>query len=80
MQGYSLTGALLSQAQGLLAHGGCPNPVSQKGQARQGRASCQGTQLLTLGAPGNFLFVGGAGWATGHKLWARQSKKEGSTI
>lgn len=40
-------------------------------QARQGRASCQSTQLLTLGAPGNFLFVGGAGWATGHKLWAR---------
>lgn len=41
-------------------------------QARQGRALGQNTQLLTLGAPGNFLFVGGARWATGHKLWARQ--------
>lgn len=29
-------------------------------QARLGRASGQSTQLLTLGAPGNFLFVGGA--------------------
>lgn len=27
-------------------------------QARLGRASGQSTQLLTLGAPGNFLFVG----------------------
>lgn len=28
-------------------------------QARQGRAPGQSTRLLTLGAPGNFLFVGG---------------------
>ena len=27
-----------------------------------------------------FRFLGGAGWATGHRLWARQSKKEDSTI
>lgn len=30
-------------------------------QARQGRASGQSAQLLTLGAPGNFFFVGGVG-------------------
>lgn len=45
-------------------------------QARRGRASGQSTQLLTLGAPGNFLFVG---WGqVGYRLQVLGKAEAGS--